>query len=211
MHPFSTDSKERFWIPFAIIIISIFLALASKFLWEQSGLNEILGSYYLIISIFVDFSVLLYYELIHFLFNHSLWKFSWMPFVKIPDMNGIWKGTLYSSFTEDGSKEKTKVDATMEITQTWQDIVIRLKTDSSISETVTAAFFTKNQNAIKLTYQFESKPKPHSGYELHDHKGTGWITLSHDKKTFEGDYYNGRDRGNFGSLKFTKTSKWPKT
>ncbi len=39
---------------------------------------------------------------------------------------------------------------------------------------------------------------------MHIHEGTGWVTLSEDRKSFGGRYYNGIDSENHGSLKFDK-------
>ncbi len=203
MHPYSIDSSERFWIPLAILIVSVFCALGAKLYLDSLNLHNTLGEFFYIVSLFVDLSVIIFYEVFYLIFDKWLWKLPLIP-VKVPNLNGEWKGTLDSNYNETNDNSLTRVTPKMEITQTWQDIEIRLKTDQSTSETVTAAFFTKNPNAVKLSYQYLSDPNPHTIESMHKHEGTGWVTLSKDRKSFEGSYYNGRDSENHGSIKFEK-------
>lgn len=202
MHPYSTDSTERKWIPLIILIISVFCAAGSKLYWDSLNLNGTLGEFYYIASLFVDLSVIIFYEVFYFIFDNFLWKYC--RIVDVPDLSGQWKGTLDSSYSDKDDDMRTEVKATMEINQTWQKIEIRLKTDKSNSKTVTAAFFTTNPKKIELSYQYRNDPKPHAVDTMNIHDGTGWVTLSNDRKSFEGRYYNGRGSNNQGSLKFVK-------
>lgn len=206
MHSYSTDSSERKWIPLFILLVSVPFAMGLKIFWESLHFNGVLGEFYYIASLFIDFSVILFYEFFYYLFDSKLWKyFHFVPSMKVPNLNGNWKGTLNSSYKDPRTDDKTTINATMQISQTWQKIEIRLKTDNSNSKTVTAAFFTKNPNAIELSYQYQNEPNPNAEIDtMHMHKGTGWITLAPDTKSFEGGYYNGRDSKNHGGLKFNK-------
>lgn len=203
MHSYSTDSNERKWIPLLIIVVSICFAIVLKKYWEGIHVDGTFGDLYYYIGIFVDFSVILFYELIFYVFDKSLWKISFIPFVKVPNLNGTWEGTLLSSY-EDKSGSPTKLKPTMEINQTWQNIEIRLESKDSKSKTFTAAFSTKNQNAIELYYQYQNEPYFGAKDTFHMYKGTGCFTLSPDKKSFEGEYYTGRDSHNHGCFKFEK-------
>lgn len=205
MHPYSTDSSERKWIPVLILIVSILVALVLKNWWETTQFVGLLTQLHLVIGLLIDFSAIFFYEIFDYAFDKWLWKFSsFIPFMNVPDLNGKWEGNLNSSFKDKIDGDLINVKATIQITQTWQEIEIRLKTDKSKSKTVTAAFFTKNPNAIELSYQYQSDPEPNSVKSMHTHKGTGWVTLAPNMNSFEGGYYNGRDSKNHGSLKFEK-------
>ncbi|MDD3753537.1 MAG: hypothetical protein PHQ17_03120 [Methanobacterium sp.] len=206
MHPYSTDSSERKWIPLFILLGSVPFAMGLKIFWESLHFNGVLGDFYYITSFFIDFSIIFFYELFYYLFDNTLWKYChFIPSMKVPNLNGNWKGTLKSSYNDQGTEDRVQINATMQISQTWQKIEIRLKTDNSKSKTVTAGFFTNNPNAIELSYQYQNEPNANAEINtMHIHKGTGWITLAPDTKSFEGEYYNGRDSKNHGCLKFNK-------
>lgn len=201
MHPYSIDSSERKWIPLIIAIISVPIVMILRSLWDIPHFSGVLGEIQLYIGFIIDLSVILFYDIFFRMFDNYLWKYSFFsPIVKAPNLNGRWEGTLDSCYY----KSTVYINASMDITQTWQNIDIKLKTENSKSKTVTAAFFTKTHNAIELSYQYQSEPNPKAIDDLHIHKGTGWIILSPNKKSFEGVYYNGKDNKNHGSLKFTK-------
>lgn len=205
MHPYSTDSSERTWIPLLILIFSIPAALILKNLWDGLHLVGTLDQLHSFIGLLIDFSVIFFYKLFYDLFDNWLWKFSsFIPFRNVPNLNGKWEGNLNSSFKDKTDDDLTNVKAMIQISQTWQEIEIRLKTNNSKSKTVTAAFFTKNPNAIELSYQYQNDPNPNAIKSMHTHKGTGWVTLAPEMNSFEGGYYNGRDSKNHGSLKFEK-------
>lgn len=201
MHFYSIDSSERKWIPLIIALVSIPIVIFLRSLWDAWEFPGIYGELKLYIGFIIDLSVIFFYDIFFRVFDEYLWKCSlFSPIVKAPNLNGKWKGKLDSSH----NKTSDLIDATMEITQTWQNIEIRLKTKNSRSKTVTAAFFTKTRDSIELSYQYQSNPNPKAIVDLHIHKGTGWIILAPDQKSFEGGYYNGRDNKNHGSLKFER-------
>ncbi|EKF86596.1 hypothetical protein [Methanobacterium formicicum] len=209
MHSYSTDSKERKYIPLILIGVSIVFSMVSIAIWHSLHFEGLLGQIHSVIGYIVDFSAILYYDILFWLFNDYLWKYcSFIPFCNIPNLNGKWEGIINSSFKDTETKERTIVTATMDINQKWQEMEIRFKSDNSESKTVTGAFFTKNSNAKELTYQYENNLVPTSDIEtMHSHDGTGWITIASDLKSLEGKYYTGRDSSNNGGLSFTKVGK----
>lgn len=205
MHPYSTDSDERKWIPLLLIFISIGFALILRKYWEGIHFDGTLGELYYLIGLFIDFSVLLFYPVLFHIFNKWVWKWKHFPFVEVPNLNGKWEGVLESSYKEDETDPPNIINPIMEINQTWLEIEIRLYGKDSDSKTYTAAFSTKNQDAIELYYQYTTDPKFGAKETMHMTKGTGWFTLDSKWESFKGGYYTGgRDSKNHGTFEFKK-------
>ena len=197
MHPYATDSNERRYILFFLAIISI----VSAWFLNKVLLSEILNTsppWWLEAP-----SVFGFYGLFYNVFDKYSWKSSILystGLVKIPNLNGIWKGYISSSFNSHGAKQ----DATIEICQSWTSISINLKTDDSQSHSLTTAILTEDQNAIMITYEYLNEPKYNAQNTMHTHRGTCRFTLSSNRQELEGKYYTGRDRQNFGVLGFKR-------
>ena len=195
MHTYTTDSNERKFVPLYIAGASILLA------W---GLNRILNFVQLTIPWWIDApSVIGFYELLYTLFDKYLWKlriFRAIGIIKIPDLNGIWRGYVASSFNE----HAIKYDATIRIFQNWTRIAIILETNYSKSNSLIAAIVMKNPSGIILSYEYLNEPKSNAKHTMHTHRGTARLTLKSEGKVLEGEYYTGRDRQNFGILRFER-------
>lgn len=202
MHPYSTTSNERKWITFFLLILSVILSWGFISFWEFIHSFGLLGQLFFVINPYIDFSVVLIFEILYICFDKWFWKIPFMPFVEVPNLNGKWEGTLISSY-----KGRTIVKPEMTINQTWQNIEIRLKTDKSTSKTISASFITKNHKSIELIYHYESEPYPVGIDTMHKFDGTGKVTFSEDIKSFSGTYYTGRDSMNYGSIEFRKIEK----
>lgn len=202
MHPYSTDSNERKWIIFSLLLVSVILSYGFIKLWDLIYSIGLLGQFYFVINPYIDFSVVLIFEMLYYSFNKWFWKIPHMLFVEVPNLNGKWKGTLISSYGG-GTTVKTE----MTINQTWQNIELRLKTDKSSSKTISASFITKNHKSIELIYHYESDPNPVGIDTMHKFDGTGKVTFAEDMKSFTGTYYTGRDSMNHGSIEFKKIGK----
>jgi hypothetical protein len=199
MHPYVTDSEERKIIPWFLAVLGV---LAS---W---ALYAILNSVQVSPPWWIDMPSLIgFYGLFYTVFDKWLWQvpvFHAVGLVKVPNLNGTWEGEISSSYHE----HQNKLPATIQIVQTWSKIVINLETESSKSRSQTASVITETPDTILVTYEYLNEPKPHSTSTMHAHRGTARHTLAlvDGDVTFNGEYYSGRDRGNFGTLYFTKGS-----
>jgi len=195
MHPYTTDSSERRFIPLYIAIVSILFA------W---GLNRLFNFIQLTAPWWVDApSVVGLYGLLYTLFDKYLWRFRILRtvvIVKIPNLNGTWNGYVASSF----DKHATKHNATIRIYQNWTRIIISLETNYSKSSSLIAAIVTENPSGTILCYEYVNEPKPNAKSTMHTHRGTARLILKSDGKVLEGEYYTGRDRQNFGILRFER-------
>jgi len=195
MHTYTTDSSERKFVPLYIAGASILLT------W---GLDRILALTKLIIPWWIDApSVIGFYSLLYTFFDKRLWKLRILRtigIVKVPDLNGVWNGYVVSSFDKHAKEDK----ATIKISQTWTRIIIVLETNHSKSISLIAGIVTEDSSGMILIYEYLNEPKPNAKHTMHVHRGTARATLKSEGKVLEGEYYTGRDRQNFGILRFER-------
>ena len=195
MHPYATDSSEGKFVPLYVAGLSILAA------WI---LHRALGTLQFTIPWWIDApSVIGFYGLFYTIFDKYIWRIRILRtigVVKVPDSNGTWKGHVASSYDE----HATKHDATIKIVQTWTKISIILETNYSNSHSQIAAVITENPNGTILSYEYINEPVPNAEQTMHIHRGTARLTLQPDGTVLEGEYYTGRDRENFGILKFKR-------
>jgi hypothetical protein len=197
MHPYTTDSNERKLVPLYIAILSILVA------WIFFKVLEVVQ---VTLPWWIDApSIFGFYGLFYAIFDKYSWKWELLQrigIVKVPNLNGTWKGYLASSFDEHAEKR----DATIKIFQSWTQISIVLETSNSKSVSLIAAVITRNPLAQVLSYEYLNEPIPDAKPTMHTHRGTARLTMQADGKKFEGEYYSGRDRQNFGIIRFERTS-----
>lgn len=197
MHTYSSDHAERVRVLVVIGILSVVAA------WLLHMLLDYLPSR---IPWWVDTpSVLGFLALIRAWFDKTLWRNSVahkILSIDVPDLNGIWKGQLLSSYAD----HSLPVDAVLTICQTWTGILISLETASSVSRSRAAAFLTDRPGKTCLMYEYLCEPRPNAVGTMHAHRGTGELFLDSDGTLLEGEYYTGRDRQTYGTLILRRVS-----
>ena len=195
MHAYSIDTNERKNILLCLAVISI------VFSW---GFYKILSNHQIALPWWVESpSVLFFYGLLFVIFDKWLWQyFKKINFVKTPNLNGEWSGSLKSSF----DNHSLGVKATLRIFQTWTRIKILLTTDQSSSHSETASIVIDVPEGEYLSFQYINEPKPNAVKTMSIHRGTVRLLFDEKKNSLEGEYYSGRDRQNFGSLYFERKS-----
>lgn len=193
MHSYSLDTKERKNILLILAVASVFIAFF---------LSKALIHYQITLSWWVESpSILFFYGLLFSIFDNWGWKlFSKIGFISTPDLNGIWKGVLKTSF--DGHTSET--EASLNIFQRWTGIKIILTTPQSRSCSETASFVLETPEGKYLCYQYLNEPKSEATQTMSMHRGTARLLFDEKEKTLIGEYYSGRDRQNFGSLSFKR-------
>ena len=93
---------------------------------------------------------------------------------------------------------------TVNIHQSWTQISIILETDYSKSHSLIAAIVIENPTGILLSYEYLNEPLPNAKITMHTHRGTCRLTIKANEKVIVGDYYTGRDRQNYGGLRFER-------
>lgn len=199
MHPFATDSPERKTIVFYIAILSILIAIGLSRLPEEIRLYIPEFS----IPWWFDYpSVAGVFAVIYELFNANIWRLALLRklgLIRVPDLGGKWKGTLFTSHDEN----KKRYDVSVTIEQNWTEMSMCLKTDQSESYTITSSILVKQPNGVTLIYHYFDEPKNIAVESMHSHRGTGVLKLLEDN-ILEGEYYTGRDRLTHGTIHLEK-------
>jgi hypothetical protein len=189
MHPYSTNSEERFRVPFVLALIAILLAwfisaLLKKIQIQTPFWLEVPGPFAL-------------YGLLLAAFRSYLWRwriFRALGIVKVPDLEGEWHGHGMSSFdTADQYSVRVR------IRQNWTHLAIHLEADGSRSHSVVASLYVGSDETA-LNYLYQNEPNVHATPTMHAHNGTAKMRLAENDGRIDGEYYSGRDRGNYGSI-----------
>jgi hypothetical protein len=189
MHSYSTDSDERSRATVFIAILSILTLLT---------LNSFLGSFPWWIE---PPSVLGFYMGISTIFDRYVWRIpllSKLGFIKLPDLNGTWRGTVCSSHHH--MLEKRIV--TIQISQTWSAISITLESAESVSQSCSASLYINDAEGAILRYQYRNTPHPTSKKAMQSHWGT--VKLCVKGNRLVGDYYTGHERQTYGELELRR-------
>lgn len=194
MHAYTTDSTERTNIPIYLAVVSIALA------WLLAKIVLLCKAE---IAWWVDApAVVGFYGILHAVFDRWAWKWKivrLLGVVSVPDLSGRWIGTGVSSFNPG---EKFSVD--LAIHQQWSRISVSLSTKNSVSLSITAMMTVEHLPLPTLTYEYLNEPRAAAPQDLEIHRGTAILTYQVDVDTLEGDYYSGRGRQNYGTLRLRR-------
>ncbi len=193
MHPYETEGRQK---------VAIFLATVSVFLvWI---LDIVLGAikyepqWWLSVPSFAGF-----YSLVCWTFDHHLWRlriFNLLGLVKAPDLNGEWSGWVNSSYTQG----TTQTPVSVVIRQRWSKMILRLETEHSRSHSFAATLKTDDLPYPEFVHLYVNEPKSNAQDSMNTHRGTA--ILEFKDAGLEGDYYTGRGRSNFGTMKLRRNS-----
>ena len=190
MHPYATDSSERFYVPLILATSAILAAWLLPKLLQSLGVS---------LPWWVDApAVMAFYGIFHAAFDRWIWRWSpvrRMGLVKVPNIRGDWRYAITSS-------HGTSVIAAVSIQQNWRGMRVRLETDQSRSMSLIASLLTGDPDEYVLSYEYNNTPKPNAMPTMHAHRGsaevrfprTDWVTAG------SGEYYSGRDRMNQGGI-----------
>lgn len=192
MHPYQIEEDIRTRKMLLLVFFSVMAAYV---------LNILLQYLPQPIPWWIDYpSVLGFYGVFSWLFDNYVWKFSFLQeqdWLLIPNLNGVWNvemKTCYDNFTD-------LVPGKLYIRQTGSRILISMETNNSISHSVQATICRSAKlKTFEIVYNYINEPKPASKSTMNIHYGTGWLQISDDFKTLEGDYYSGRGRQTYGSV-----------
>jgi len=194
LHAYITDSGERREVPLLLAAVAIGLSL---------GLSSLLESFKISIPAWVDItSVPLLYGIFYTLFDMYCWNwwiFRQAGLVKVPLLEGVWKGHVLSSF----DNFKTKHAVEMTIKQHWTKMRITFRGESSASHSILAAVFVDAPDGVVLDYEYLSEPAPGALEAMQIHHGTARLSIAAPTR-MEGQYYTGRGRSNHGSIQMTR-------
>ncbi|MFB6203684.1 MAG: hypothetical protein ABEK01_04300 [Candidatus Nanohaloarchaea archaeon] len=181
MHPYSSDSREKFRVIGNLAGASVLVSylIYRYFAPLEAGVPTFLV-YMLPLTLFGVF---------YKVFEKMLWRnriARKILGVKTPDLNGKWEGV-----SEDEDQESLLV----EIEQTWSKINIELTSKSAATFSHAATLMEDEDDDFYLCFTYSNRDRPRAPEDIEDHIGTAW--LEHDDsggdQTLQGIYINGRE------------------
>lgn len=150
------------------------------------------------------------FGIIYKLLDEYCWRWKWirrLGIIKTPDLNGRWKGKLYSSYHE--FKEDDSLPAILTIKQTWSKIYIRGQFSNSKSLSYTTSIKVLDDGKTKVFYSYRNDKKPeYYDKDFSDHKGYGELEFNDKVEKIEGIYFNNpTNNPNHGKLFLEKYLK----
>ena len=194
MHEYSIAQGVRKWTWCVAMSLALGISYGYMLLIEKFPSIEIP-------AVFESPSLLGVFGVLMFVYDKWLWKVKicGIKLSSIPDYNGTWEGSICSSHNG-GSK----ISCTLEIKQTWSEIVCRLKTDKSCSYSVAASISTEIGPNEGLVWRYVNTPRNNCKADMQMHHGVSRATINNVGE-LECDYYNcSRERNTCGTIKFRK-------
>lgn len=135
------------------------------------------------------------FGMLYYFIDKHLWK-RLKVFVKIPDVTGLYEGTLKSSFD-------AEIDYSMKMTvvQTFTKISFRCEFEGSDSESTMASYLSENGNKIKFCFAYTNFADNFE-WIAPEHSGMNTVIFDSESKTVKGRYFTNREtKGNFNLKK----------
>lgn len=192
MHNYSIDTSERITVLSSLGIISVYSSTL-----VSDIMHSVFPGYVIPLSPFVIFSILFAS------YNFFLWKvFAKIKFLKMtPNLIGVYKGVLKSSYHEFKEELPTKVT----VNQNWTHILITSETGSSKSCSKTASIVLKQKCNPILIYSYQNDPNVDAASSMQIHYGTCEHIIDIPNNKFDASYYSGRNRNTYGIILLKKT------
>ena len=194
MHDYAIDSRERVFVVRVLFTASALVAAVAAVLVP----SDLFPMRWLLPIP----SIALVFGVSNWAFDNWLWRWRFlrvMRLISVPDLRGVWAGTVASSYT--GFEQTQPVTVTIE--QTWTKMVVRLNTEESRSWSITASVLTNAPEGLVLTYLFDNEPEAESVRTMQRFRGTV-VLVSDAPDRLEGHSYTGRGRETHGSIKLCR-------
>jgi hypothetical protein len=142
------------------------------------------------------------FGVLYWVLNEWAWRWPGVGLLlKVPDISGTWD-CQGKTIAADGSTKFNWL-AEIIIIQSWDKLRIRLATKTSGSSSISAALAHDSVDGFVLLFHYRNDPRPDAA-ELKPHAGCSVMTIAKDLRSAEGEYFNGRGRMTFGTMKWTK-------
>ena len=188
----SYESEERGRVTVALFAVSILLV------WLMDvalGAANFAPQWWLSVPSFGGFYAVLYWLFDNHVWRWRLWRATGL--LKVPDLNGNWAGNVESSYGNGSIHE-----VTISIIQRWSKLLVRFETGHSQSHSISSTLKVADVANPELSYLYINQPKASAPGTMSIHRGTATLELKGD--VLEGDYYTGRGRMTFGSIRLTR-------
>lgn len=194
MHSYSIDNNER-------VTILSFFGVASVYI--KNSINDFLVTNFG--SIVAPLTALFIFSILFSIYNFVVWKWvARISFLKTtPNLSGIYKGVLKSSYDE----YKVEHPAVVTVKQSWTKMLVTLQTEKSKSCSKTGSILLNTKCDPILLYFYQNDPNIDSAKSMEIHYGTCEHTFVKADNTFDAIYYSGRGRNTTGTIKLKKVKK----
>ena len=144
------------------------------------------------------------YTGLYWWFEKYLWKHhAASPILKVPNLEGKW--------TVSGHRLGSAADGAMDyewsgevvIVQSWDKIQLALDTGRSGSDSIAASLQHDPARGFRLMYTYRNRPHTDQP-DLKEHIGYAEMVFPADLKVADGDYFNGRDRYSYGTMRWER-------
>lgn len=195
MHEYAINSDERIKIPFFLALVSITVIGLARSMIDTG--NAPLKLYYILPSAFALYGIMI------FCFDKFFWKI-WvlnkLGIVRVPNLNGPWKGCLRSS----RHNYEKEIPISVSIHQTWTKLSISLETNQTESESLMAAFQIKNPSTLNLRWEYISSSRPQYYAKEYSHAGVTSLKITTNGSSvaneISGKYYTDIGRQSYGEI-----------
>jgi hypothetical protein len=138
------------------------------------------------------------FAVLYWIFDRYAWRWGVVAqLVKVPNLNGEW--TCYGETINLDGAVQFEWTGSLTITQSWDKLRVRLKTEQSGSNSISAALVRDEIDGVILLYHYQNDPRI-GETELRSHRGFAEITFAEDLASGEGEYFNGHGRNTFGRM-----------
>lgn len=194
MHKYTITYLNKNEIIFKISAISIVLSTLLSKLLDKFNIT------------FVSISSATLFVILYNIVRKYLWKSEKLFWLfKTPDINGNWEVQGLSK--NDKLNQEFVWKGVMSITQTFDEIVILLKTENSnsSSKSFSCSLSQSNEEEFELDYKYNNSPSNNAMDDMKKHEGSCIIKFNIKEKKAEGSYFNnGRDRATNGTMTLKK-------
>ena len=140
---------------------------------------------------------------IYWLFDRYIWKWPKLSAaLKVPDLSGEWH-CEGQSINPDKSKGYVWAGR-VTIAQSWDRIRVHLATQTSSSDSISAAILHDQIDGYRLLYHYRNNPAIGAETALASHLGFSELVFNKPLTGAAGEYFNGRGRYTFGTMKLTR-------
>lgn len=145
------------------------------------------------------------WAILYWFLDHFAWR--WPPLGRalgVPDLRGRWivQGRSLGQ-AADQSRDWTGF---LTITQRWDKIHVRIDTETSQSDSITAALLCEPGGGYRLLYTYRNSPKI-TAQELSSHRGSADLLFTGDRQAAGGEYFNGQGRFTFGTMTLVREAR----
>lgn len=139
---------------------------------------------------------------IYWLFNRYGWRLRAAGILlKVPNLSGKWE-VVGQTLNPDKTPGYVW-NGTITITQTWDKLRVHLATNTSTSDSISAALVRDDIEGFRLLYHYRNNPNIES-VDLANHYGFAELIFNNESTDAAGEYFNGRGRFTFGTMKLKR-------